>query len=183
MSDYGTAIEAARLSLSRITYNCDLRSASGLTIPLGAMAEIAVGPVRVLGLIARTQLLDPEVSALGKMIQPRLANPFEFLKRELEWAWLNTESGEALSTLANRHSESLFFAPPDQIALGRAIAREAVSTPIKASSELKRERDYAFLSLMDEAHIEPVGSEIDETSKIKPWMIPQRAAAPARAFA
>src|SRR5262249_4090970 len=140
-----------------------------------AMAEIVVGPIRALGLIARTQLTPREIESIGIMVRSRLQNPFEFLKNEFEWAWEVTKPGDALSALASRNSESLFFERPILPDLSQIIARASIAEPMVASGELKRHRDNAFVDLMSETSLEPTDGEIDEVSKIKPWMIPPSA--------
>src|ERR1700730_3087089 len=51
---------------------------------LGVIAEMTLGPVRILGLIARTRLGENEAAKVGQMIRSRLAAPFDFLKEEFE---------------------------------------------------------------------------------------------------
>ena len=87
-------------------------------LPLGVIAEVTLGPVRALGLIARTELDDDEAVLIGSLWRDRLRKPFELLKVEFDWAWTNAGAGEALGALSNRHSESLMIATPRaQVAL------------------------------------------------------------------
>src|SRR5258708_12539907 len=111
MADHIMTIQTGRLSLSRITYRTNLQQASGVVIPLGVIAEMTLGPWRALGLIARTQLLAEEIESIGRLIRPKLEMPFNFLLPEFDWA-ASDKSGEPLSKLPQRFSESLFFAPP-----------------------------------------------------------------------
>jgi hypothetical protein len=146
MADNVMAIQAGRLSLSRIVYRTDLQSTSGLIIPLGVIAEVRLAPWRALGLIARTQLLTEEIESIGRLIRAKLAMPFNFLLPEFESA-ASDKSGEALSNLAQRFSESLFFAPPQQ-----KVIREVL--PITAESvltEVRKARDHDFYLMLAEA--------------------------------
>lgn len=102
------AIKVGRLGLSRVAYIPDLQRIPTATIPIGVFAEIAVGGVRALGLIARTRLHDNELNMIGRLLRPRFANPFGFLEEQFNWAFEEAPHGEALTHLARRFSESLF---------------------------------------------------------------------------
>jgi hypothetical protein len=145
------AIQVGRLSLSRITYICDLQQASALVLPLGVIAEMTLGPVRILGLIARTRLGENETVKVGPMIRSKLAAPFDFLKEEFEWAWSNTEKGTALAKLARRHAESLFFAPPTVESFRKAVNPDAWPTAAEIVGEdLRRKRNAEFYLMLAE---------------------------------
>jgi hypothetical protein len=140
------------LSLSRIIYRCDLQRDSGLIIPLGAMAELSFGPVRVLGLIARKNLDRQDLSQVGRMLRDKLAAPFEFLKSDFDWAWQKIEferieAGRVLSLLSSRYSESVFFTPPSE---------ERIRTTAEfALAELRRRRDEEFYLMLADLMGEP----------------------------
>ena len=136
-----------RRFLSRISYYCDLQRESGVVIPLGVMAEVTIGGVRGLGLIARTRVLDDELQAIGLMLRDKISNPFEFLRLEFEWAWANTESGRALSVFAQRHTDSLFFSPPK---LG-GFSAEATQIETKLHGIMNKE----YLALLDDTYNKP----------------------------
>ena len=103
MVDKIVAIHNGRLSLSPILYYCDLRQASGTTIPLGVIAEMTYGPLRVLGLIAQKRLSDVQLRQVGRAYQPKMVTPFAFLR-----ARTSKEYGRkpTLETLY-RHSRSI----------------------------------------------------------------------------
>jgi hypothetical protein len=105
------AATLGRLCLSRISYHCDLQQDGGPVIPLGAIAEVTVGPLRGLGLIARTQLLADELENIGRLLRARITSPFEYLREEFDWAWTNVPAGGALVILASRNTDSMFFSP------------------------------------------------------------------------
>jgi hypothetical protein len=151
VTDNVVAIKDGRLNLSRIIYYSDLQRASGLQIPLGIIAEIVLGSVRGLGLIARTELDDHETQALGRLTRNSLRNPFDFLKGEFDWAWDATGRGEALVALSGRHSESLFFAPPTPTMIRRAFQSEA-DVPEFARRELRERRDAEFDLMLAELY-------------------------------
>ena len=149
MADHIMTIQTGRLSLSRITYRTNLQQASGVVIPLGVIAEMTLGPWRALGLIARTQLLAKEIESIGRLIRPKLEMPFNFLLPEFDWA-ASDKSGEALSKLAQRFSESLFFAPPTL----QPIRKVLPPAPIAAEpilSDLRKSRDEDFFLMLAEA--------------------------------
>jgi hypothetical protein len=145
VADNVVALHFGRLSLSRITYHCDLQRADGPVIPLGVMAEFSVGHARVLGLIARTTLDQKELAIVGRMVREKLAVPFDFLKSDFDWACKEIEAekleaGRALKLLAARYTDSLFFAPPTEERV-RATADFALA-------EMRRRRDEDFYSMI-----------------------------------
>jgi hypothetical protein len=143
------AIYAGRLSVSRITYICDLQQASASVLPLGVMAELTIGNIRALGLIARTTLDLQEVSSVGRILREKLSAPFEFLRVEFDWALSETAPGEALSALARRYSESLFFAPPQEERIRRVLSEDPAATDA-VIEDLRRRRDEEFKLMIAE---------------------------------
>ena len=143
MTDNVATIVNGQIHLSRITYNCDLRQGTGDVLPLGVIAEVTLGPVRALGLIARTELDDDEAVLIGNLWRDRLRKPFELLKVEFDWAWANAGAGEALGALSNRHTESLLIASPERTSLRKAFnsAQEILDF---ARRELRNQRDDEF---------------------------------------
>lgn len=137
-----------RRSLSRISYYCDLQQESGRVIPLGVIAEVTLGPVRGLGLIARTKLLDEELQEIGVMVRERISNPFDLLKVEFQWAWSNTKPGLALPVFAKRHTDSLFFSSPKS----GGFSAEPVQIEPKLHTLLSKE----YLALLDDTYNKPV---------------------------
>jgi hypothetical protein len=171
MADNAVAIQIGSLDVSRVTYHTNLQHASGLIIPLGVIAELTVGSWRALGLIARMTLSDNELCAVAGVVRDRLRSPFTFLATEFDWAIVETRAGEALSSLSQRFSDSIFFAPPQ----GRQIKRLLPLAATGANSilvDLRKERDEEFyLMLAEAAEVrEPVPSE-DRTK-----LLPRRAA-------
>ena len=160
MPDTITAIAAGRLTLSRISYHCDLQRDSGSIIPLGSLAELTFNGVRILGLVARTSLFDHELGAIGALVRPRLVNPFETLSDEFKWAWQCTKAGEALDALAGRHSSSLFVSPP------KIVTRAFQASVESAKEELRRERDQEFLELLVEAWSKPKTVPQEEMARL-----------------
>lgn len=149
MTDNIMAITTGRLSLSRITYHTNLQQASGLIVPLGVMVELTLGHWRALGLIARTELSMDETKAVGRLIREKIARPFDFLKPEFDWAFSKTTSGYALAELANRFSESLFFAPPTAHAIRKVLPPGAAAAePILG--DLRKARDEEFYLMLAE---------------------------------
>lgn len=139
------------VSLSRISYHCDLQNGSGLIIPLGAIAEMTLWTMRVMGLIARTSLLDEEIENVGHLLRSELSDPFDFLEKEFDWAWANTEARCALQALAHRNDGSLFFSPPNVMEI-----EQTIKLPVRpeaadfASEDLRRRRDHEFAELLDD---------------------------------
>jgi hypothetical protein len=153
-----------RLSVSRITYHCDLQRTVGSIIPLGVIAELSVGPVRVLGLITRKTLDDKDLSPVGGMVRDKLAKPFEFLKPDFDWAWEKIEvekieAGRVLNLLAARYAESIFFTPPSE---------ERVRTTADfALAELRRRRDEEFYSMLADLMGQPTILASKDISELK----------------
>lgn len=167
MTENVTALPIGQLWLSRISYFCDLGRSSGFVLPLGAIAEITLGPIRALGLIARTGLEEHEIANVGEIIRSTLHNPFEFLSREFDWAWNNTASGQALQSLAVRHSDALFFSPPKVDTAMMGITQLAMADAAEfARAAMCSRRDKEFYSLLlDTWSITPV-IERQETTKL-----------------
>ena len=147
------AIYAGRLSLSRVTYHTNLQQAAGLVIPLGVMAEMSIGKWRALGLIARTSLTGEETAAVGRLLRDQISAPFDFLKREFDWALSETNAGEALVQLARRYSDSLFFAPPSSTSVKKILpSDEAVVAAVGELilPDLRKARDDDFYLMLAE---------------------------------
>ncbi len=144
------AIKVGRLSLSRVTYHTNLQQASGLVIPLGVIAEMTIGTWRALGLIARTTLSADEIATIGRMWRDEISTPFNFLNPEFDWAFANTEPGEALGKLAQRFSESLFFAPPTMTATKKVLPVGPPGAEL-ILSDLRKSRDEDFYLMLAEA--------------------------------
>jgi hypothetical protein len=164
VTDNVVAMHFGRLSLSRITYHCDLQRA-GLVIPLGVIAELAVGSGRALGLIARKSLEEEELSSVGRMVREKLATPFEFLKPDFDWAWgkiatEKIEAGRVLNLLAGRYAESVFFAPP--------LAERVRTTADFALGELRRRRDDEFYSMLADLMGHPTIPPSKDISELEP---------------
>lgn len=164
MTENVATIVDGQLHLSRITYNCDLRQGTGDVLPLGVIAEIALGPVRALGLIARTELDDDESQQIGSLWRGRLTRPFELLKVEFDWAWANAGAGKALGALANRHSESLLIGTPRSTPLRKAFnsGQEILDF---ARRELRNQRDDEFELMLAELWEQLDSSPTEELAK------------------
>ena len=160
MSENVTAIEPIRASLARIVYQFDLDRGLSRRIPLGVIAEATTASVRALGLIARTSLFDEEKSQIAWRMKEQLDSPFRFLKEEFEWAFRNTEPGEALVILASKFSESLLIEPPRLDTWRKAIPH-GVLAPQPVLDELRRRRDDDFFLLLTESFPEPTSTDID----------------------
>lgn len=116
-----------------------------MIIPLGVIAELALGPVRGLGLIARTQLLTTETELIGRMLRDKLSNPFDFLKEDFDRAWARIKEGNALSTLVGQNTDSLFYAPSR---LKGFTAEESIDA---ASARLRSMLNKEYKAFLDEA--------------------------------
>ncbi len=151
------AMPLGRLTLSRIAYHCDLQSANGSVIPLGTIAEMTLGPIRALGLIARTYLSEDEIARIGALVRHRLATPFDFLEEDFDWAWSNTEAGHALAALAEKHSASLCFSPPasKDIRPRKGLDLESGHAAEFADDNLRHHRDKEFFAMLAETWTGP----------------------------
>ena len=142
--------------LSRVVFLVDARWNSGRVIPLGVLGELSFGhDTWVLGLIARKQLSGDEISCLGPLICEKLANPFQFLKSEFDWAWAQNQRGKAIELLLERNTGALRFQPP----LDRAVpaVKEKISdgpeTKLVAQDILRGERNEEFIKLLAEFNL------------------------------
>jgi len=153
VADTIMAIQTGRLSLSRVTYHTNLQQAAGTIIPLGVIAEMIIGSWRALGLVARTSLTDRETALVGRLLRDQISVPFDFLKREYDWALTETKPGDALEKLAQRFSESLFFAPPTSTSVKNVLPTgdnvgAAVGELILP--DLRKARDHEFYLMLAE---------------------------------
>jgi hypothetical protein len=132
-----------QLSMSRITYNCDLQQASGNVIPLGVIAELTLENVRALGLMARVQLEPDETAQVGELMREKLRTPFDLLKSQFDWAWESTESGHALAELSNRFTAALSVSTPEFSSVQEVVHSNAEIIDL-ALRELRARRDKEF---------------------------------------
>src|SRR3984893_4175012 len=65
-------------------------------------------------------------------------------RASFDWALSQTPRGEALSRLASRYSESLFFAPPEETAIRHILPRGSPAAIDAVLDELRRRRDAEF---------------------------------------
>lgn len=100
------------LRVARVVYFTDLTRRNAPTIPLGAFAEIMLPEVHGLALKARANLSEDEQLLLGGLLRAPLAEPFKFLAKEFDIAWVQAEPGRALDFLAGRHTASLSVLAP-----------------------------------------------------------------------
>ena len=128
------------------------------------MAEITIGHWRGLGLIARTELDEGQLDVMGRLIRDRLRTPFDSLKTEFDWVWANTSAGHALSILAGRNSESLFFAPATSLMIRRAFKTEGDVGEF-ARHELRDRRDLEFDLMLAELSDRP-GAPTGDMAKV-----------------
>ncbi len=163
MTSNVVSIQSGRLTLSRITFHCDLQKASGLKVPLGVIAEISMGNIRSLGLIARTELKPNESNGIGILLKQHLANPFNYLRTEFEWAWGNSAPGDALAKLSDRHSTSLFFAPAAVTTLRKACSPTELLDFVRR--ELRERRDSEFDLLLAESWGGSTVSPTEDTAR------------------
>jgi hypothetical protein len=165
VADNIMAIEAGRLSLSRVTYHTNLQQATGAVIPLGVIAEMTIGKWRALGLIARTSLTGDEIELVARMLRAQISAPFDFLKHEFDWALAETSPGYALGTLAQRYSDSLFFAPPTFADIKKLIPSDV--EPVVGElilPDLRKARDAEFyLMLAEQERQRDLGPSQDTT--------------------
>lgn len=148
--DRRLAKDIKNLSVSRIVYRTDLNRENCLVIPLGVMAEITAEGLRGLGIIARTQLLSHEIERVGRLIRSALEHPFVYLKKEFDWAITTTKPGQALQSLASRHSESFLFEPPTLHLIHEVT--DKVAPPTKLLQLLRMARDHEFELLLAETY-------------------------------
>jgi hypothetical protein len=135
-----------------------LQHSSGLEIPIGVIAELNIGQVQALGLISRAKLSETETNMIGRVLRPKLVNPFDFLEDQFNWAFLETPPGEALAQLSRRYSESLFFAPPREEKIRKALPEGASAAHI-ILGDLRRHRDNEFYLML---------AELDPSSTLRP---------------
>lgn len=165
MTDNVVMMQFGHLSLSRITYHCDLQRATGLVIPLGVIAELAVGPVRTLGLIALKTLEEKDLAPVGRMVRNKLSSPFEFLKPDFDWAWdkIETEkieAGRVLNLLAARYTNSIFFSAPNE--------QRVRTTAGSALAQMRQRRDEEFYSMFDDLMEHPIIPPSKDISELEP---------------
>jgi hypothetical protein len=135
------------IKLSQIIYQSDLTQLSARVIPLGAIGELTIGPVRAMGMIARTSLAPQELELVANLLRIPLSAPFDLLKGEFDWAWKEQAAGEGVLALAAKHTESLQFSTP-RFHSFPCLEMPAAAMAQFGLAELRRERDAEFLKLL-----------------------------------
>ena len=165
------AVSVGRLSVSRISYHTDLQRVSGLVIPLGVVAELTIGHWRALGIIARSMLGTDEMNSIARKLRPVIKCPMEYLRPEFDWAFADTDWGQALAALSRRFTASLFFAPPTERLIRKPLPLGAsAAEPILF--ELRKARDDEFYLMVAESIEATSGIASEDRTKLR-W---QRAA-------
>ncbi|MFY9657260.1 MAG: hypothetical protein WAK01_11860 [Methylocystis sp.] len=99
------------------------------------MADISVGNVYGLGLIARKHLSKQEADAIGALVRPMLKEPFAMLTREFERVWEVRDHGEAFASLPSANLSAIEYG---------ALSSPSISVP---PSLLKHSADTEALKL------------------------------------
>lgn len=123
-----------RLRVSKIVYNCDVSREGALVIPLGAIADIRAGHWYGLALQARSEVLQEELSCVGKLARPLVGHPFSSLKLEFERIFKADHPGDEFKALPNVHSTSLMILPmiETRFEIPTSIAKESAHDVQKA---------------------------------------------------
>ena len=98
-----------RLRVSRVVYRCDVSSSEAPIIPLGIIADIRVGNVYGLGLIARREISVDEAALIGSFVRPMVRRPFEMLKPIFESVWSHSDSDAEFERLSNDPVSSIEY--------------------------------------------------------------------------
>jgi hypothetical protein len=128
-------VSTGSLDVSTIAFYSELGKAAGLVIPIGVMAEISLpeSHLRGLGLIARTELLPEELTAVGYLGERLISKPFEYLTEQFNMAWVNSAPGKALQYLAEKHTYSLHFSIPVPLDVPRQFLAEDSGATLKGA--------------------------------------------------
>ena len=130
-----TPASTGSLNVSTIAFYSEIGKADGHVIPVGVMAEIALPDARLrgLGLIARTELLPEELSAVGYLGERLIPKPFEYLTEQFNAAWANSAPGKALEYLASKHLYSLHFSVSVPLPIPRQLLVEEAGATLKGA--------------------------------------------------
>lgn len=113
--------ERTSLALVPVYFYCDLARVEARVIPLGVSAEIVVGDLWGLGILARTCLREDEQRLLGEVGRELLHNPYEYLCSVVEEAWQDAHPGGALAYLTAKHCHSFHFEDPRSKSVPRRL--------------------------------------------------------------
>lgn len=111
LADVVTRGEGA-FEISKIVWQQPNRS-NGTTIKLGFLCELATSEMRVLGLIARTDLNEFELELVGELGRRILYNPFDYLNEWFHQAWKEASPGHAIRHLLKDHRHSITLERPE----------------------------------------------------------------------
>jgi len=145
----GIGSSSGRLTLSSIEFHIDLGTKGGRVIPLGYIAEITVGTMCGLGMIARTELTAEEREQIGELGRQLLENPYDYLSGQFDEAWDHADPGERLEYLASQHGHSLHFAIPKESAVPKRL--------LLGSAPIRSEVRNHLLGALEEKSLESFG--------------------------
>lgn len=124
----------SKARIARISFITDMTKPGALEIPLGYMLEAAwPDRARWLGLIGRTKLTGPEISAVNLLTWPQLERPFSLLDEMFDQGW-EGPWGDACSIVQTKWGMSPVMALAtnyDEVLTGRAIDSDAAWTSMK----------------------------------------------------
>jgi hypothetical protein len=144
--------------ISKFTYRLNVGRSDGGIIPLGAMALLKddAGAESTLVLIARRELKPSERTQMDWAAAHMLANPLEFLKKQVDEALSDRVASDVLDRLSQKFAWSIYASPPTLVVVPPELATQiqealdVLTAPVRqapASKGRKRIIPSAFAAM------------------------------------
>ena len=127
-------------TVSKFTYRLNVGRSDGGIIPLGVIALLAddAAAESFLVLLARSELKTSERNQMDWMAAKLLANPFEFLKIQVDSVLADRVSNDVLDRISRKLTWSIYASPPAEIAVPAELATDLANALTVLSASTKR---------------------------------------------
>lgn len=102
-----------RLRLSRMVYFSDLQRSDSREIPVGVVGEVALHPLRAIGIAVRPSFTEAELDLMGPTMRAFLRSPIDTLWPEMIAAFEDSATKSPLDAFAAHHASSFSVLAPE----------------------------------------------------------------------
>jgi hypothetical protein len=127
-------------TVSKVTYRLNVGRSDGGIIPLGVIALLAddAAAASFLVLVARPELKALERNQMDWAAAKLLANPFEFLKTQVDSVLSDRVSDDVLDRISRKLTWSIHASPPAEIAISTELATDLTNALTILAASTKR---------------------------------------------